>query len=88
MAVISLEERRHRELELNPRSSPYAPWMHIDLLLVLAAAGLAGIGIAAIYSTLGPRPGELRPFFLERQSLFAVAGGLFLVFAAWFHIRS
>ena len=85
MSIISLEERRHQERELNPRSSPYAPWQHIDVLLVLAAAGLASIGIAAIYSTTrGRDPESFDPFFLERQSLFAVAGGLFMVFAAWF----
>ena len=88
MSVISLEERRHQERELNPRSSPYAPWQHIDVLLVLAAAGLASIGIAAIYSTTrGRDPESFDPFFLERQSLFAVAGGLFMVFAAWFPYR-
>lgn len=85
MAVISLEERRLREQELNPRSRPYAPWMHIDVLLVLAAAGLAAIGIAAIYSTTrGRDPENFDSFFLERQTLFAVAGALFMVFAAWF----
>ena len=85
MAVISLEERRLRERELNPRSRPYAPWMHIDVLLVLAAAGLAAIGIAAIYSTTrGRDPENFDSFFLERQTLFAVAGALFMVFAAWF----
>ena len=88
MSIISLEERRHQERELNPRSSPYAPWQHIDVLLVLAAAGLASIGIAAIYSTTrGRDPESFDPFFLERQSLFAVAGGLFMVFAAWFPYR-
>ena len=88
MSVISLEERRRQERELNPRSSPYAPWQHIDVLLVLAAAGLASIGIAAIYSTTrGRDPESFDPFFLERQSLFAVAGGLFMVFAAWFPYR-
>ena len=85
MAVISLEERRLREREMNPRSGPYAPWMHIDVLLVLAAAGLAAIGIAAIYSTTrGRDPENFDSFFLERQTLFAVAGALFMVFAAWF----
>ena len=85
MAVISIEERRLRDRELNPRSSQYAPWMHIDALLVLAAAGLAAIGIAAIYSTTrGRDPENFDSFFLERQTLFAVAGALFMVFAAWF----
>lgn len=85
MAVISMEDRRSREREMNPHASPYAPWMHIDVLLVLAAAGLAVIGIAAIYSTTrGRDPESFDAFFLERQSLFAVAGGLFMVFAAWF----
>lgn len=88
MAVISLEERRHRDRELNPSSSPYAPWMHIDVILVLAAAGLAVIGITAIYSTTRGRDSEnFDAFFLERQSLFAVAGGLLMVFAAWVPYR-
>ncbi|WP_420431959.1 rod shape-determining protein RodA [Candidatus Poriferisocius sp.] len=82
MAVISLEERRSRELD--SRSSRYAPWMHIDVLLVLAAAGLAAIGVGAIYSTTrGRDPESFDTFFLERQSLFAVAGALLMVFAAW-----
>ncbi|WP_419925449.1 rod shape-determining protein RodA [Candidatus Poriferisocius sp.] len=82
MAVISLEERRSRELD--SRSSPYAPWLHIDVLLILAAAGLAAIGVGAIYSTTRGRDSEnFDTFFLERQSLFAVAGALFMVFAAW-----
>ncbi len=82
MAVISLEERRSREMD--SRSSLYAPWMHIDVLLVLAAAGLAAIGVGAIYSTTrGRDPESFDTFFLERQSLFAVAGALLMVFAAW-----
>ncbi|MCY4037206.1 MAG: rod shape-determining protein RodA [bacterium] len=84
MAVISIEERRLRDRELNPRSRPYAPWMHIDLLLVAAAAGLVAIGTASIYSTTrGRDPENFDPFFLERQTLFAVAGALLMVFAAW-----
>ena len=86
MSVVYLEERRSREMD-SP-SSPYAPWMHIDLLLVLAAAGLAVIGVGAIYSTTrGRDPESFDTFFLERQSLFAVAGGLFMVFAAWVPYR-
>jgi rod shape determining protein RodA len=82
MAVISLEERRSREMD--SRSSHYAPWMHIDVLLILAAAGLAAIGVGAIYSTTrGRDPESFDTFFLERQSLFAVAGALLMVFAAW-----
>lgn len=86
MAVISLEERRSRELD--SRNSPYAPWMHIDVLLILAAAGLAAIGVGAIYSTTrGRDPESFDTFFLERQSLFAVAGALLMVFAAWVPYR-
>lgn len=86
MAVISLEERRSRELDT--RNSPYAPWMHIDVLLILAAAGLAAIGVGAIYSTTrGRDPESFDTFFLERQSLFAVAGALLMVFAAWVPYR-
>lgn len=86
MAVISLEERRSRELD--SRNSPYAPWMHIDVLLILAAAGLAAIGVGAIYSTTrGRDPDSFDTFFLERQSLFAVAGALLMVFAAWVPYR-
>lgn len=86
MAVISLEERRSRELD--SRNSQYAPWMHIDVLLILAAAGLAAIGVGAIYSTTrGRDPESFDTFFLERQSLFAVAGALLMVFAAWVPYR-
>ncbi|WP_419845632.1 rod shape-determining protein RodA [Candidatus Poriferisocius sp.] len=86
MAVISLEERRSRELD--SRNSQYAPWMHIDVLLILAAAGLAAIGVGAIYSTTrGRDPESFNTFFLERQSLFAVAGALLMVFAAWVPYR-
>lgn len=86
MAVISLEERRSREMD--SRNSPYAPWMHIDVLLILAAAGLAAIGVGAIYSTTrGRDPESFDTFFLERQSLFAVAGALLMVFAAWVPYR-
>ncbi len=86
MAVISLEERRSRELD--SRNSQYAPWMHIDVLLILATAGLAAIGVGAIYSTTrGRDPESFDTFFLERQSLFAVAGALLMVFAAWVPYR-
>ncbi|WP_420640214.1 rod shape-determining protein RodA [Candidatus Poriferisocius sp.] len=85
MAVISLEQRRLRDRELDQPSRSYAPWMHIDVLLVLAAAGLTAIGVAAIYSTTrGRDPLEFDAYFMERQTLFVVAGGLFMVFAAWF----
>jgi len=47
MAVVSIEERRPRDRELNPRSSPYAPRLHIVLLTVLSPAGLSAIGISA-----------------------------------------
>ena len=88
MTVVSLEERRRRERDLDPRSRPYAPWLHIDFVLVLAAAGLIAIGIAAIYSTTrGRDPADFDDFFLDRQTLFSVAGGLFMVFAAWFPYR-
>ena len=88
MSVISLEDRRHRDRELDPRGSPYAPWMHIDVLLVLAAAGLAAIGVAAIYSTTRGRDAEnFNDFFLDRQTLFVVAGALLMVFAAWVPYR-
>ena len=84
MSVISLEDRRDRDRERDPHSSPYAPWMHIDLLLVLAAAGLAVIGVAAIYSTTRGRDVEnFNDYFLDRQTLFVVAGALLMVFAAW-----
>ena len=88
MSVISLEDRRHRDRELDPHSSPYAPWMHIDVLLVLAAAGLAVIGVAAIYSTTRGRDVEnFNDYFLDRQTLFVVAGALLMVFAAWVPYR-
>ena len=84
MSIISLEDRRDRDRERDPHSSPYAPWMHIDLLLVLAAAGLAVIGVAAIYSTTRGRDVEnFNDYFLDRQTLFVVAGALLMVFAAW-----
>ncbi len=82
MAVISLEERGPEGQE--SRTSSYAPWMHIDVVLVLAAAGLAVIGVAAIYSTTrGRDPENFDAFFMDRQSLFAVAGALIMIFAAW-----
>ena len=84
MSIISLEDRRDRDRERDPHSSPYALWMHIDLLLVLAAAGLAVIGVAAIYSTTRGRDVEnFNDYFLDRQTLFVVAGALLMVFAAW-----
>ncbi len=82
MSVISMEDRRARKAD--SRDSPYAPWLHIDLLLILAAAGLATIGVLAIYSTTrGRDPENFDTFFLDRQLLFGVAGALLMVFTAW-----
>ncbi|WP_419919239.1 rod shape-determining protein RodA [Candidatus Poriferisocius sp.] len=82
MSVISMEDRRSRDP--NTRDSQYAPWLHIDLLLILAVAGLTAIGIVAIYSTTrGRDPENFDTFFLDRQLLFGVAGALLMIFVAW-----
>jgi len=80
-----LRQRSDHNIEDDQPDWKYAPWMHIDLVLVAAAAGLVAIGIGAIYSTTrGRDPQSFNSYFLDRQSLFVVAGGLLLVFAAWF----
>ena len=38
-----------RRAGLNPRSDPLAPWLHIDVLLVLGTLALAGLGLSLIH---------------------------------------
>lgn len=65
---------------LNPRSDPASPWWHIDVSPVLAAMGLAIIGLIAIYSaTRGRDSDNYVTFFIERQGMFTAIGLLLVV---------
>ncbi|MYG94395.1 MAG: rod shape-determining protein RodA [Acidimicrobiia bacterium] len=88
MSFTSVQDRFQQgtqsDGELNFPSRSYALWMHVDFVLLFVAAGLTAIGVAAIYSTTrGRDPQSFDSYFLERQTLFAVAGGLLLMFVAW-----
>ena len=73
----------HPKRRLLPRVPPLAPWLHADVILVVAAAALTLFGIAMIYSaTRGIDAAAYSRFHLQRQSLFAVVGGLMGVVAA------
>ena len=68
---------------LLPRVPPLAIWLHADLILVLATVALTLFGIGMIYSaTRGIDPDAYSDFHLQRQSLFAVVGGLLGALAA------
>jgi len=55
-----------------------APWRHLDLLVVLAAVGLAGLGLAAIYSSTfaSLREQGLPESLVMRRQLLSLAVGL------------
>lgn len=74
---------RRGDRRLNPRSDPWSPWLHVDVLIVFAVAGLTIIGVAMVYSaTRGADPTAYDTSFLERQAAFAVAGAGAMVGAA------
>lgn len=77
MAVASPRRR-----DLNPKGDPLSPWWHLDVVLVLTTAALVVTGLAMIYSaTRGPDPEAYSRFFLERQLMFAVVGGVLMAAA-------
>ena len=68
---------------LFPRIAPLASWVHVDVILLAAAAALTLVGIALIYSaTRGGDPEAYSRFHLQRQSLFAVVGAVLAGVAA------
>ena len=68
---------------LLPRVAPLASWVHMDMILLAATAALTVCGIALIYSaTRGIDPESYSRFYLQRQSLFAIVGGLAAMVAA------
>ncbi len=51
---------RRGDRRLNPRTDPWAPWLHVDLVAILAVVGLNIIGVAMVYSAdARRRPGRL-----------------------------
>jgi rod shape determining protein RodA len=66
---------RRGDRRLNPRTDPWSPWLHVDVLTLLAVAGLSVVGVVMVYSaTRGADPATYDTSFLERQAAFAVAG--------------
>ena len=80
---MSAPDGAHPRRRLLPRVPPLAPWLHADVILLVAAAALTLFGIALIYSaTRGIDPASYSRFHLQRQSLFAVVGGFMGAVAA------
>ena len=74
---MSIADRVGPKRRLLPRIAPLASWVHVDVILLVATAALTLCGIALIYSaTRGIDPDAYSRFYLQRQSLFAVTGGL------------
>lgn len=60
---------------LNPRSDPNSPWLHIDIVPALTAIALSILGTAMIFSaTRGRDPENFNRFFLERQTMWLLVG--------------
>jgi len=68
----------------NVDQDPGAAWRHVDWVLVVAVAAIAGIGALMIFSaTRGRRGAEtVDPYFLERQGLYVVIGLGVMAFSA------
>ena len=80
---MSIADRVGPKRRLLPRVAPLASWVHVDVILLVATAALTLCGIALIYSaTRGIDPDAYSRFYLQRQSLFAVTGGLLGTVAA------
>ena len=80
---MSIADRVGPKRRLLPRVAPLASWVHVDVILLMATAALTLCGIALIYSaTRGIDPDAYSRFYLQRQSLFAVTGGLLGTVAA------
>ena len=80
---MSIADRVRPKRRLLPRVAPLASWVHVDVILLVATAALTLCGIALIYSaTRGIDPDAYSRFYLQRQSLFAVTGGLLGTVAA------
>ena len=80
---MSIADRVRPKRRLFPRVAPLASWVHVDVILLAATAALTLCGIALIYSaTRGIDPDAYSRFYLQRQSLFAVTGGLLGMVAA------
>ena len=80
---MSIADRVRPKRRLLPRVAPLASWVHVDVILLMATAALTLCGIALIYSaTRGIDPDAYSRFYLQRQSLFAVTGGLLGTVAA------
>ena len=80
MAITSATRRSRN---LNPRHDPLAPWLHIDLMLVLSTFALAGVGAAMIYSsTRGIDADAFDTSYLQRQIMFVMVGTALMIGAA------
>ncbi len=69
--------------DLNPRSDPHSPWLHVDISLILSTLALAAIGTVVIYSsTRGIDPAAYDTTFLQRQFMFIMVGVALMAGAA------
>lgn len=69
--------------DLNPRSDPNSPWLHIDIVPALVSLCLSMLGLAMIYSaTRGRDMDNYDRFFLERQTMWVMVGAGLLVLMA------
>jgi rod shape determining protein RodA len=84
--------RSPRQSRQSPRN-PAAGWRHVDLTLLLATLGVAGMGLLMVFSSTRQKQiaAGLDPaFFLKRQAIFLVIGVVVMAAAAlvdYRHIR-
>ncbi len=85
MATASPSQAFTRRSALtNVDQDPGAAWRHVDWILVVSVAALAGFGALMIFSATRGRQGadNVDPYFLGRQGLYVVIGLGFMAFAA------
>src|SRR4051794_15279650 len=59
----------------SPRKDPAAPWRHIDLVLVVTVALVAGFGVLVVSGPPRHHRGvDAYSFFMQRQAVFVLLG--------------